>query len=106
MIDPQSTADDRAVAHASLRTFMQLAAGPALERHPDGRARLFPAGDRRDHDGHIPAIKAALHRGRARLRELAQEPDDAPAPCPGEAERMRLAAYVDRFNAGDFDALA
>jgi RNA polymerase sigma-70 factor (ECF subfamily) len=53
----------------------------------------------------VPAVKAALHRGRARLRELAQEPDDAPVPKLAEAERSLLAAYVDRFNARDFDAI-
>jgi RNA polymerase sigma-70 factor (ECF subfamily) len=36
---------------------------------------------------------------------LAQEPDDRPAPVLAEADRMRLAAYVARFNARDFDAL-
>jgi len=53
----------------------------------------------------LPAVKAALHRGRARLRELADQPDDAPPPTLGEADRRRLAAYVDRFNARDFEAL-
>src|SRR5262249_61692605 len=56
-------------------------------------------------DTTIPAIKAALHRGRARLRELAQEPDDVAPPVLAEPERSRLAAYVERFNARDFDAL-
>jgi RNA polymerase sigma-70 factor (ECF subfamily) len=53
----------------------------------------------------IPAIKAALHRGRARLRELAREPDERPVPALAEPERARLAVYVERFNARDFDAL-
>src|SRR5216683_3188413 len=53
----------------------------------------------------IPAVKAALHRGRARLREIAKEPDDTPVPALAERERSRLAAYVDRFNARDFDAV-
>ena len=46
-----------------------------------------------------------LHRGRARLREIAKEPDDTPVPALAERERSRLAAYVDRFNARDFDAV-
>jgi RNA polymerase sigma-70 factor (ECF subfamily) len=50
-------------------------------------------------------VKAALHRGRARLREIAKEPDDTPVPALAEGERSRLAAYVDRFNARDFDAI-
>jgi RNA polymerase sigma-70 factor, ECF subfamily len=53
----------------------------------------------------VPAVKAALHRGRARLRELAREPEDRPVTALAEPERARLAAYVERFNARDFDAL-
>ena len=56
-------------------------------------------------DFSLPAVKAALHRGRTRLRELADEPDDAPRPTLSDAERARLAAYVARFNARDFDAI-
>ena len=56
-------------------------------------------------DSSIPAVKAALHRGRARLRELAQEPEDLTLPVLAEPERSLLAAYVDRFNAHDFDTL-
>ena len=33
------------------------------------------------------------------------EPDDRPPPVLSEAERARLSAYVERFNARDFDAL-
>jgi RNA polymerase sigma-70 factor, ECF subfamily len=50
-------------------------------------------------------VKAALHRGRARLRELAREPDDVPLPILAEPERLLLASYVERFNARDFDAV-
>jgi RNA polymerase sigma-70 factor, ECF subfamily len=53
----------------------------------------------------VPAVKAALHRGRERLRAALQEPDDRPPPALDAAERTRLAAYVARFNARDFDAL-
>ena len=52
----------------------------------------------------LPAVKAALHRARARLRELADAPDQ-PAPGLAPAVRERLRAYADRFNARDFDAL-
>ena len=34
-----------------------------------------------------------------------EEPDDRPPPALGEAERARLSAYVERFNARDFDTL-
>ena len=53
----------------------------------------------------IASIKAALHRGRTRLRELAHEPEEVPPPVLAQADRARLAAYVDRFNARDFDAV-
>jgi RNA polymerase sigma-70 factor (ECF subfamily) len=56
-------------------------------------------------DNGIPAVKAALHRGRVRLREIAQEPDDSPLPVLADSERALLAAYVARFNARDFDTI-
>jgi RNA polymerase sigma-70 factor, ECF subfamily len=56
-------------------------------------------------DSSIPAVKAALHRGRARLRELAQESEETAGPVLAEPERSLLATYVDRFNARDFDAI-
>jgi RNA polymerase sigma-70 factor (ECF subfamily) len=105
VIDPVTPVDDRQIAAASLRTFMRLAVaqrssvilmdvlGYSLEEI--GAVM----------DSTVPAVKAALHRGRARLREIATEPDDTPIPALAEAERSRLAAYVDRFNARDFDAV-
>jgi RNA polymerase sigma-70 factor (ECF subfamily) len=54
----------------------------------------------------VPEIKAALHRGRTRLRELAESVEiDAPPVLLGEHERELLARYVDRFNARDFEAV-
>jgi RNA polymerase sigma-70 factor (ECF subfamily) len=53
----------------------------------------------------IPALKASLHRGRARLRTLARQPEERASPVLAEPERFRLANYVARFNARDFDAL-
>jgi RNA polymerase sigma-70 factor (ECF subfamily) len=96
---------NRQVADASLRTFMRLAVaqrscvilmdvlGYSLDeiRHVTGTS--------------VPAVKAALNRGRARLRELANEPEDLPLPTLTEPERLLLAKYVDRFNARDFDAV-
>jgi RNA polymerase sigma-70 factor (ECF subfamily) len=56
-------------------------------------------------DATVPEIKAALHRGRARLRELSRGViTDAPPPVD-EQERELLARYIDRFNARDFDAV-
>jgi RNA polymerase sigma-70 factor (ECF subfamily) len=52
----------------------------------------------------VAAVKAALHRGRTRLKALG-DAAEAPAPSLAAAERDRLRAYADRFNARDFDAL-
>jgi RNA polymerase sigma-70 factor, ECF subfamily len=52
----------------------------------------------------VPEIKAALHRGRARLRELAASVEVSP-PTLDEQGRELLARYVDLFNARDFDAV-
>jgi len=54
----------------------------------------------------VPAVKAALHKGRMRLREIAGQPEEAPSLPPLDAaESRRLASYVERFNAREFDAL-
>jgi RNA polymerase sigma-70 factor (ECF subfamily) len=53
----------------------------------------------------LPAVKAALHRGRAQLREFASEAEDLPPPKLSDADRARLSAYVTHFNARDFDAI-
>ncbi len=105
IIDPVSVADDRQIAAATLRTFMRL---PVAQRSSVilmdvlGYSLQEIGGVM---DASIPAVKAALHRGRARLRELAQEPDDRPLPVLAEPERSLLFRYVDRFNARDFDAI-
>ena len=39
-------------------------------------------------DFSVPAAKAALHRGRARFREIAEEPEDRPDPKLSEADRI------------------
>jgi RNA polymerase sigma-70 factor (ECF subfamily) len=102
--DPAAQADPR-IATLGLRRFMSLAPAP--------RSCVIlmdvlgcPLQEICEATGMtLPAVKAALHRGRARLRELADEPDDPPPPALGEADRRRLAAYVERFNARDFEAL-
>jgi RNA polymerase sigma-70 factor (ECF subfamily) len=105
IIDPVAVADDRQITAASLRTFMRL---PVAQR--SSVILMDVLGYSLDEIGSvmdvsIAAVKAALHRGRARLRELAQEPDDVPLLILGEPERSLLAAYVERFNARDFDAI-
>jgi len=56
-------------------------------------------------DTTVPAIKAALHRGRTRLRELSKSVTAGGSAPRDQQERELLARYIDRFNARDFDAV-
>jgi len=105
VIDPTSAADNRLIAATSLRTFMHL---PVAQR--SSVILMDVLGYSLEEtgtimDASIPGVKAALHRGRARLRKLTREPEDVLLPVLAEAERSLLARYVDRFNARDFDAI-
>jgi RNA polymerase sigma-70 factor, ECF subfamily len=103
--DDRDAAGERIAAAAGMRSFMGLSAAQ--------RATVVL----RDVLGYsleeivgilgttIASVKASLHRGRARLRELVDEPDDRPLPALDQAQRSLLQAYVDRFNARDFDAI-
>ena len=102
--DVAASADARVSASASLAVLVRL---PVAQRACVVLVDVL--GHSAEETGEVlnltlPAVKAALHRGRARLKALAQE--DAPSPPrldPAEFERLR--AYADRFNARDFDAL-
>jgi RNA polymerase sigma-70 factor (ECF subfamily) len=103
--DPAMVVADREIAATSLRTFMRL---PAVQRSSVILMDVLGYSLQEIGavtDTSVPAVKAALHRGRARLRELAQEPEDAPLPTLASRERALLEAYVDRFNARDMDAV-
>jgi RNA polymerase sigma-70 factor (ECF subfamily) len=105
MADPVTTTEHRHITAASLRTFMRL---PVAQR--SSVILMDVLGYTIEEiggiiDSSVPAVKAALHRGRARLRELATEAEDRSVLPLSELERARLAAYVDRFNARDFDAI-
>ncbi len=50
----------------------------------------------------VPAVKAALHRGRAALREAAEAPQTAPARRDVSAALLR---YASLFNAHDWDGV-
>ena len=56
-------------------------------------------------DMSIPAIKGALHRGRAALRAQAGAASTAARADLDPAEAKLLARYVEHFNGRDFDAL-
>jgi RNA polymerase sigma-70 factor (ECF subfamily) len=95
----------RQIASASLRTFMRI---PVAQRSSVILMDVLGCSLQEVcavMDFSLPAVKAALHRGRARLRELAKEPDDVPHPALSAAERARLSAYVASFNVRDFDAI-
>ena len=51
------------------------------------------------------SAKSALQRGRAALRQLAQEPEDIRLPLMSSSDRQKMTAYVDLFRSGDFDAI-
>jgi RNA polymerase sigma-70 factor, ECF subfamily len=105
LIDPAVEADGRLSAAASLHLFARL---PAMQR--SCVILMDVLGYTLQDIGTMletstGAVKAALHRGRTRLRHLANEPEDRQVPALAKDERQRLAAYVERFNARDFDAL-
>ena len=56
-------------------------------------------------DATVPEIKAVLHRGRTRLRELGKIVEFNHAPVLNEGEFKLLTRYVDRFNARDFESV-
>jgi RNA polymerase sigma-70 factor (ECF subfamily) len=103
--DPNDELNQREAAAAGLHAFMRL---PVAQRSSVILKDVL--GYSLDDIGGItgstlPAVKAALHRGRESLRAALAEPDDRPPPALSASERARLAAYVARFNARDFDAL-
>jgi RNA polymerase sigma-70 factor, ECF subfamily len=103
--DTADTVLSREIASASLRTFMRL---PVAQRSSVILMDVLGCSLKEVcevMDFSLPAVKAALHRGRMQLRELADEPDDLPRPKLSEADRNRLGKYVAHFNARDFDAI-
>jgi RNA polymerase sigma-70 factor, ECF subfamily len=103
--DPADAVLSRQIASASLRTFMRL---PVAQRASVILMDVLGCSLTEIcevMDFSLPAVKAALHRGRTQLRELADEPDDRPPPTLSDADRKRLGVYVAHFNARDFDAI-
>jgi RNA polymerase sigma-70 factor (ECF subfamily) len=95
--------DSRVAVAASLTAFLRLPPGPrsavalidVLGHSVEEATKIL--------DMTKPAVKAALHRGRGRLRDIALE-NDAPQVMSAE-EKAQLRRYADRFNAHDWDAL-
>src|SRR6202790_3011071 len=103
--DQLDDVESRQIAATSLRTFMRL---PTAQRSSVILMDVLGCSLQEVcevMDFSLPAVKAALHRGRSQLRALADEPDDLPPPKLSEAERARLGDYVAHFNARDFDAI-
>ncbi|MBN8990038.1 MAG: sigma-70 family RNA polymerase sigma factor [Rhizobiales bacterium] len=105
MADQLDAVTSRQVAAASLRIFMRLnvtqrSSVILMDVLGCSLAEICAV-----MDVSLAAAKAALVRGRARLRKFADEPDDAPQPALSDADRRRLGAYVAHFNARDFDAI-
>jgi RNA polymerase sigma-70 factor (ECF subfamily) len=103
--DPADAVLSREIAGASLRTFMRL---PVAQRSSVILMDVLGCSLQEVcevMEFSLPAVKAALHRGRTQLRELAGEPEDLPPPRLSDADRERLGAYVAHFNARDFDAI-
>jgi RNA polymerase sigma-70 factor (ECF subfamily) len=103
--DPIDATHAREAAAAALHAFMRL---PVAQRSSVILKDVL--GYSLDEVGGITgaslaAVKATLHRGRENLRAAIAEPDDHPVPALSEADRARLSAYVERFNARDFDGL-
>ncbi|MFT3699405.1 MAG: sigma-70 family RNA polymerase sigma factor [Kofleriaceae bacterium] len=102
MEDPRTPADHALATRAALRVFMQL---------PVAQRQVVILMDVLGHslediaaitDRSISSIKAALHRGRETLKGLVAA-DRIPTLDP--PTDVRLLAYIDRFNAHDWDAV-
>jgi RNA polymerase sigma-70 factor, ECF subfamily len=103
--DPLDAVESRQIAATSLRTFMRL---PVLQRSSVILMDVLGCSLNEICEilaCSLPAAKAALHRGRMQLREIAAEPEDTPQQKLSDADRARLGVYVAHFNARDFDAI-
>jgi len=103
--DSKDPIRDHQVAAASLRRFMELPVAQrgtvilvdVLEYSLQEAATIL--------DTSLPALKSALHRGRGRLRELSQRPEEDTVTALSDADRTRLSTYIEYFNTRNFDAV-
>jgi RNA polymerase sigma-70 factor (ECF subfamily) len=103
--EPTDLVTDHSITAASMGTFMHL---PVIQRSSVILMDVLGYTVREVGvilESSVPAVKSALHRGRARLRALAEQPVVPPPPALSAEERARLADYVTRFNARDFGTL-
>ena len=102
--DPHADTEHRVAVAASLRSFMHL---PAAQRAAVILMDVLGYSLQEIAvvlDVSVASVKASLHRGRIALRDLG---GDSPPMQPemSAIERQQLSAYVERFNAHDFDAI-
>ena len=100
--DQLDAVESRQIAATSLRTFMRL---PVAQRSSVILMDVLGCSLQEIcevMECSLPAAKAALHRGRAQLREIADEPDDTPQQRLSDADRARLGAYVAAFQRARF----
>lgn len=103
--DSKDPIRDQQVAATSLRRFMEL---PVVQR---GTVILVDVLDYSLKetatilDASLPSVKSALHRGRGRLRELSELPEEQEPTVLSAADRSRLATYIDYFNTRNFDGV-
>jgi RNA polymerase sigma-70 factor (ECF subfamily) len=105
IVDQLDAVESRQIAATSLRTFMRL---PPAQRSSVILMDVLGCSLKEICEimaCSLPAAKAALHRGRMQLREIAAEPEDTPPQRLSDADRAQLDAYVAHFNARDFDAI-
>jgi RNA polymerase sigma-70 factor (ECF subfamily) len=103
--DREDEKPDPAALAAGLRTFMRL---PPVQRSAVILKDVLAYSTQEICEiagGTVPSMKSALQRGRAHLRELGNEPEEAQQQLLDEPTRARLAMYVDRFTAQDFGAI-
>jgi RNA polymerase sigma-70 factor (ECF subfamily) len=105
MADAHDATGLREMARYGLRLFMQLPVGQRGSVILIDVLGCAPREVSEITGMSLVAVKAALHRGRARLRELAASADEALQPELTPEDRDRLSAYAARFNAHDFDAV-
>lgn len=103
--DETAAADSRYIARLGLRTFMHL---PPAQRSAVILVDVLGLSLHETCEvtgATLAAAKAALHRGRTQLRDLADQPHPPPELRLDTEQERLLRSYVDRFNARDFDAV-
>jgi len=103
--EPDVPQDQREIAEAALRIFARL---PVLQRSAIILVDVlgYEASEAGDIlAASVPAVKAMLHRGRTRLRELATESPSETHAALAPRDEALVQEYARRFNARDFDGL-